>query len=167
MSGLVRVSSSALEAEGIEYQQKWSSSSLVVSPLTTVLRLEPGSSERVMSHLSGPSSCCFRISVAVMKHYGQSNLGRKRVIGFCSVSLHYRKKSGQKLKQGRNLEQEHAEAIEGAAYWIDPHNLLSLLSYRIQDHQPAVGWTLPHQSLIKIMPYRLGHSPVLCRHFLG
>jgi hypothetical protein len=38
----------------------------------------------------------------------------------------------------------------GVAYWLAPHGLLSLLSYRIQDHQPMVapsimGWALPHQ----------------------
>jgi hypothetical protein len=44
-----------------------------------------------------------------------------------------------------------------AAYWLAPHGLFSLLSYRIQEHQPrdganhhgTMGWALPHQSLIK------------------
>jgi hypothetical protein len=37
---------------------------------------------------------------------------------------------GQELKQGRNLEAGmDAEAMEGAAYWLAPHGLLSLLSY--------------------------------------
>ena len=33
-----------------------------------------------------------------------------------------------------------------AAYWFAPHGLLSLLSYRTQDHQPRDGtmrWALP------------------------
>jgi len=43
-----------------------------------------------------------------------------------------------------------------ATYWITSHALLSLLSYHIQDHQPrdgatTMGWTLPHQSVIKKM----------------
>ena len=29
-----------------------------------------------------------------------------------------------------------AEAMEGTAYWLDPHGLLGLLSCRTQDHQP-------------------------------
>ena len=45
------------------------------------------------------------------------------------------KESGQQLKQGRNLEVEaDAEAMEGASYSITSPGLLSLLSYRPQDH---------------------------------
>ena len=48
-----------------------------------------------------------RIFMAVMKHCDQSNLGRKR---FIQLML----KSGQELKQGRNLEAgADAEAMEG------------------------------------------------------
>jgi hypothetical protein len=44
----------------------------------------------------------------------------------------------------------------GPAYWLVPHGLLSLLSYRAQGHQPEDGPTqsgqiLPHKSLIKNM----------------
>jgi hypothetical protein len=46
------------------------------------------------------------------------------------------------LKQARNLEAgADAEAVEGAASWLAPHGLLSLLSYRTQDHQPCSGHT--------------------------
>lgn len=38
-----------------------------------------------------------------------------------------------KGNQGRTLE---AEAAEGCTYWLVPHTLLSLLSYRHQDHLP-------------------------------
>ena len=49
-----------------------------------------------------------------------------------------------------------------AAYCLAPHGLLSLLSYRTQDHQPRDGTThsglgLPHQSLIKKMPLHTAH----------
>ena len=37
-----------------------------------------------------------------------------------------------------------AEAMEGAAYWVASHCLLSLLSYRTQNHQPKDG-TTDHQ----------------------
>jgi hypothetical protein len=47
-----------------------------------------------------------------------------------------------------------------AGYWLVPYGFLSLLSWRIQDHQskmapPTMGWALPHQALIKKMPYML------------
>jgi hypothetical protein len=61
------------------------------------------------------------------KHHGQkASWGGKGLFG-----LHLRK-SGQELKQGRNLEAgTDAGAMEGAAYWLTSHGLLSLLSYRI------------------------------------
>ena len=44
--------------------------------------------------------------------------------------------AGQELKKGRNLEAgADSEAMVGAAYWLAPYGLLSLLSYRAQDHQ--------------------------------
>jgi hypothetical protein len=49
-----------------------------------------------------------RVSIAVMKHHDQSNLGRKH---FHSTVHHQRK---QELKQGRNLEAgADAETMEG------------------------------------------------------
>ena len=54
----------------------------------------------------------------------------------------------------------------GAAYWLAPHGLLSLLSYRTQDYQPSNGATHngPSQawSPIEKMPY----SWISWRHFL-
>jgi hypothetical protein len=32
---------------------------------------------------------------------------------------------------------------------------------------PIMGWALPHQSLIKKMPFRLVHRPIFRRHFLN
>ena len=70
----------------------------------------------------------------------------------------------------------------GAAYWLASPGLLSLLSYRTQDYQPrmvppTMGWALPHQSLIKKMPYSLilwstlvsdstGCSPLTVYHWM-
>ena len=52
-------------------------------------------------------------------------------------TVHHWRKSGLELKEGRKLEAGvHAEAMEGAASWLAPHGLHSLLSYRTQDHQP-------------------------------
>ena len=56
-------------------------------------------------------------------------------------SRHLRK-PGQELKQSRNLEAgADAEAWRDAAHWLAPRGLLSLLSYRTQDHQPRSGTT--------------------------
>jgi hypothetical protein len=44
-------------------------------------------------------------------------------------------KSGQELKQGRNMKEgADAEAWRNAAYGLVPHGLLSLLSFRTQDN---------------------------------
>jgi hypothetical protein len=64
-----------------------------------------------------------------MKHHDQSNSGRKSLLLF---GLHFQitgRKSGQKLKQGRNLE-----VAADAEDWLSPHGFLSLLSYRPEDH---------------------------------
>jgi hypothetical protein len=81
-------------------------------------------------------------------------------------------KSEQGPKQeGRILEAEaDTEAMEGAAYWPAPHGLLSLLSYRTQDHQPRDGNThnglgFLHQSLIKKTPYLTCLQPDLMERF--
>jgi hypothetical protein len=47
----------------------------------------------------------------------------------------------------------------GAAYWLTPHDLVSLpgsVKPRATSPEvtpPTMGWTLPHQSLIKKVPY--------------
>ena len=72
--------------------------------------------------------------------------------------------------QGRNLEAgADAEAMEGAAYWLAPHGLLSLLSYRTQVNQPRDGSThsglgLP-LSIIKDIPSCLVYSSIFYGHF--
>jgi hypothetical protein len=53
------------------------------------------------------------------------------------ITVHHGRKSGQERKQGKNLEAgADVQAMEDAAYWLAPDGLLSLLSYRTQDHQP-------------------------------
>ena len=76
------------------------------------------------------------------------------------------KKLGQEYTQGRNQKAgASAEVMEDAANGFAPRGFLSLLSYRNQDHQPQVvpptmAWALPHQSLIKKMPYGITYSLV-------
>ena len=66
--------------------------------------------------------------------------GEERVylpLRFTSLFNHL---SNSELKQSRNLEAgADAEAMEGAAYWLAPHSLLSIPSYRTQDHQARGG----------------------------
>ena len=59
----------------------------------------------------------------------------------------------------------------GAAYWLAPHGLLSLIVMHASTTCavvmiPTMLWVLAHQSLIKKMPNRLTHRPVLWRQFL-
>ena len=60
------------------------------------------------------------------------------------ITVHHQRKSGQGLKEGRNLEAgADAEAMEGAADWLAPHGLLSLLSYRTRDSTTHNGLSSP------------------------
>ena len=59
-----------------------------------------------------------------------------------------------------------------AASWLAPHGLLSLLSYRTQEHQPRGDGTTKdgldlHQSPVKEIPYRLVYSPISQRYLLN
>jgi hypothetical protein len=67
---------------------------------------------------------------------------------YLAVTIHHWRKSRQELKQSSDLEAgPDAEAMEGAAYWLAPHGLLSLLSYRTQGHQYEEGPV--HNGLIR------------------
>ena len=62
-------------------------------------------------------------------------------MAYASISLFITEESqDKKLKQGSNLEAAaDAEAMEGAAYLLAFPDLLSLLSYIIQDHQAGLA----------------------------
>ena len=67
--------------------------------------------------------------------------GRKSLFGLhFQITAHHQRKSGQEVKQGRNWEEG---AMDSAVYWLTSYGLLSLLSYRTQDHQPRHG-TIHH-----------------------
>ena len=82
-------------------------------------------------------------SIVAMKYRDQkASWGEKGLFGLCLHTDSHGMKSGQELKQGRNLKAgADAEAMERAAYWLASTGLLSLLSYRTQDHQPRDGTT--------------------------
>ena len=80
-----------------------------------------------------------RVPTAAIRHHNQRKIGEERVyLAYTSISLFIieGEKSGQELKQGRNLEAgADSEAMGYAAYWLPPHGLLSLLSYRTHKYQ--------------------------------
>jgi hypothetical protein len=99
------------------------------------------------------------VSIAVKKRHDQGNLERKNLLHF-HITVHHWRKSGQELKQGRNLLAGlDAEIIVGRSHWLALHGLLSLLSYKAQEQQSkdnppsqrthTMGWVLSHQSLRK------------------
>jgi hypothetical protein len=55
------------------------------------------------------------------------------------ITVHHLRKSGQELKQARDLE---AEAMEECVYWFVPHGFFSLLSYESPE-PPDQGWHHP------------------------
>lgn len=75
------------------------------------------------------------------------------------ITAHHQKQSGQELTLGMILEiGDDAEAMKEYCLLITPVVLLSLLSFRTQDHQAEGGNApsvirLPHQLLIKTMYY--------------
>ena len=74
-----------------------------------------------------------RVSTVVMNTMIRATWGGKGLFGSHVIK-------GQ--DRNSNRSGADAEAVEGAAYWLAPHGLLSLLSCRTQDHQPR-GWHHP------------------------
>ena len=104
-----------------------------------------------------------------MKHHDQSNPGRK---GFIWLMLPHHGRKSRPNRAGAWRQELMQRPWRGAAYWLALYDLLSLLSYRTQNHSPGVatptmGWALPHQSLVKKIHYRSAYSQILWRHFLN
>jgi hypothetical protein len=73
------------------------------------------------------------------------SLGRKGFIRLtlpqhCSSQEEVRTGTGARLT-GMWRQELRLRAWRGAALWLAPHGLLSLLSYRTQDYQPRGGTT--------------------------
>ena len=73
--------------------------------------------DTVHNHL-GKESTLVEVTIAIMKHHDQSNLGRKEFIQLMLPHLSSPcKKSGQEFKQGRNpAVGANAEVMEDVAY---------------------------------------------------
>ena len=91
-----------------------------------------------------PISVLVRVTIAMMKHHDQNNLERK---GFIWLTFPHHCSSSKKVGTGISnrvgiWRQELMQSPwRDAADWLAPHALLSLLSYRTQDHQPREGAT--------------------------
>lgn len=82
------------------------------------------------------------------------------------------KGSQDKNKAGTHKPELMQKPGRSAAYWLPPSGLLSLLSYRTQDYHARYnptynGLSLPYQSLIKKISYKLPYDLILWRHFLS
>jgi hypothetical protein len=74
-----------------------------------------------------------------MKHHDQSNLRRK---GLIQLPLPHYGSSAKEIRTGTPMRQELMQRPwRGAAYSLALHGLLSLLSYRLLDHQSRDGIT--------------------------
>jgi hypothetical protein len=80
----------------------------------------------------------------MMKHHDQNNLERK---GFSWLTFPHHCSSSKEVGTGISnrvgiWRQELMQSLgRDAADWLAPPGLLSLLSYRTQDHQPREGAT--------------------------
>ena len=83
-----------------------------------------------------------RLNVAVMKHHGQQHLGEERVnlaYTFTSVFITEGSQDRNSNKAGTWRQELMQMPWRDAAYCLAPCGLLSLLSYRTQEHQPSPG----------------------------
>ena len=99
------------------------------------------------------------VSVAARKHHDQKQVGEGRVYSACT-STPQSIIGGSQDRNSHRIGTWRQELIQkpwrGAAYWLAPHGLLSLLSYRTQDHQPRDGPTHNGQN----PPTMGGASPI-------
>ena len=84
-----------------------------------------------------------------MKQHDQTQLGEERVC-LAYASVHHQRKSGQKVRAGTWRQELMQRPWGVAAYWLAPHGLLSLLSYKTQDQQAMNGTT--HNGLGSPLP---------------
>lgn len=110
--------------------------------------------------------CCLRITIAMLKHHNQCNLGRKRFIRLTQFIL--KQSQDRNISRAGTLKQELMQKLIGML-------LTGLFTTRsacffIQSRTISPGWyhlqwsrALSHQSLIKKMAY----SHILWRCFLN
>jgi hypothetical protein len=86
-------------------------------------------------------SVLVRVSIPHKHHDQETSWGGKGLFSLhFHIAVHHQRKSGLELKQVR--EQELMQRPwRDVTYWLASSGLLSLLSYRTQDHQPRDGTT--------------------------
>lgn len=73
--------------------------------------------ERVLQSAPSVTQCLSQSTIALISHHDQNNVGRKAFISSSAFSLSSSlKEVRQELEQGRNLRQEHAEAMEACCF---------------------------------------------------
>jgi len=96
---------------------------------------------------STTSTVLVRVSIAVTKHDEKASRGGKGLFSCHFITERSQDRNSNPTGTwGQDLMQR---PWRGAGCWLAPHSLLSLLSYRTQDHQPlvappTVGGALPH-----------------------
>jgi hypothetical protein len=113
---------------------------------------------RITSLTSSHLPVLIKASFAVMKHHDQKQLKEK---GFILLLLPGNNPSLREMRDRNSSYWEagtDAVAMEECCLLACSSSLLSLLSYGIRDHQPRrqapfTIRTLPHESIIKKMPY--------------
>lgn len=68
----------------------------------------------------------------------KKQVGEERVYSLFHIAVHHQGKAGLELKQVRKQELMQ-RTWRDVSYWLASPDLLSLLSYRTQDHQPRDG----------------------------
>jgi hypothetical protein len=81
-----------------------------------------------------------RVSLFLHKHCDEeSSWGGNDLFSlYFHIAVPHQRKSGLELKQVRKQELMQ-RPLRGAAYWLAPPGLLSMLSYRTQDYQSRDG----------------------------
>ena len=101
------------------------------------------------------------IAIGVIKNHDQRNLGL--FVLQLHINLHHQKKSGQELKQSREMSRSNGRCcllacsswVAQCAFLIEPRITGPVMA------PPTMGWALPRQSLIKKMFYSFAYSLVL------
>lgn len=86
-----------------------------------------------------------KVSSPVMKHHDPRNMGLKGLISlYFHSTVHHQRKSGQKLKLGRNLEtRADAEAVITNFLLCSASFLVECRTTSPRMAPPSLGWALP------------------------
>ena len=81
------------------------------------------------------------VTIFVIKHHDQRLLGEERIyLGYISTVLFVGRTQDRNLNRARTWRQELMQKPwRNDAYWLASLGLLSLFSYRTQDHWPRDG----------------------------